>query len=309
MTDKLPYRDGNALWAAVTARATTESQATDVSAGVLLRRFVVDRFLARVFALPGNEWVLKGGNAVLTRVHDARTTKDIDLLAELGDLDAAVGRLRRAVEIDLNDHFRFVITGTRAAGGGTAQPDVEGYKVSIDAYCGVKRREHFSVDLVTGSLMTTEPDIQTRPTLVPTVPPAQVRLYPVVDHIADKLCATQSTYGTAGDQPSSRVRDLVDLVVFARTQRVDGAELIEAITAEWTHRGLHGSPFFEPPAHWKRLYPAEARRVPACGDVLTFAGAVELVTALLAPALDRSPNAQHWSPETGAWTVAKPHHQ
>lgn len=305
MTNELPYRDGNALWAAVTARAKTESQVTDVAAGALLRRFVVDRFLARIFALPGDEWVLKGGNAVLTRVHDARTTKDIDLLADLGDLDAAVERLRRAVEIDLPDHFRFVITGVRAAGGGTMQPDVEGYKVSIDAYCGVRRRERFSVDLVTGSLMTAEPDIQTRPTLVPTVPPAKVRLYPVVDHIADKLCATQSTYGTAGDQPSSRVRDLVDLVVFARTQCVDGAELIEAITAEWTHRSLTGSPFFEPPAHWSRLYPAEARRVPACGDVLTFAGALDLVAALLAPAFDRTANGQLWSPETGTWTRAE----
>lgn len=156
MTDELPYRDGNALWAAVTARARAESQVTGVAAGVLLRRFIVDRFLARVLALPGEEWVLKGGNAVLTRVHDARTTKDVDLLAELGDLDAAVERLRRAFEIDLQDHFRFVITGTRAAGGGTTQSDVERYKVSIDAYCGVKRREHFSVDLVTGSLMTAE---------------------------------------------------------------------------------------------------------------------------------------------------------
>lgn len=76
MTDELPYKDGNALWAAVTARAKTEAQPTGATAGAPLRRFVVDRFLARVFALPGDEWVLKGGNAVLTRVHDARTTKD-----------------------------------------------------------------------------------------------------------------------------------------------------------------------------------------------------------------------------------------
>lgn len=249
MIDELPYKDGNALCAAVTARAKTEAQTSGVTAGALLRRFVVDRFLARVFALPGNEWVLKGGNAVLTRVHDARTTKDIDLLAELGDLDAAVTRLREAVGIDLGDHFRFVITGTRAASEGAMQPDVEGYKVSIDAYCGVKRRDHFSVDLVTGSLMTAEPDVQTRPGLVPAVPSTRVRLYPVVDHIADKLCATRSTYGTTRDQPSSRVRDLVDLVVFARTPHIDGAEVTEAITSEWAHRGLPDAPHFAPPAN------------------------------------------------------------
>lgn len=302
MTVELPYRDGNALWAAITARAKTEAQKTGVAAGVLLRRFVVDRFLARVFALPGHEWVLKGGNAMLTRVHDARTTKDIDVLAELGDLDTAVARLREAIETDLHDHFRFVITRTQTTDGGTIQPGVDGCRVSIDAYCGVKRRERFSVDLVTGSLMTTEPDVQTRPSLVPSVPLTKVRLYPVVDHIADKLCATQSTYGTDSDKPSSRVRDLVDLVVFARTQRIDGAELIEAITAEWTHRGLSGIPHFAPPSHWDRLYPGEARRVPACGDVHTLDAAVELVRALLAPACDRAAAGHHWSPEMRTWT-------
>lgn len=253
---------------------------------------------------PATNGYSRAATPSLTRVHDARTTKGIDLLAELADLDTAVARLREAVEVDLGDHSRFVITGTRSASGGTMQPDVEGYKVSIDAYCGVKRRDHFSVDVVTGSVMTAKPDVQTRPGLVPAVAPTRVRLYPVVDHIADKLCATQSTYGTAGDQPSSRVRDLVDLVVFARTQRIDGTELAEAITAEWTHRGLPGAPFFAPPETWVRLYTAEARRVPACGDILTFDAAVELTTALLGPALDQTATGQQWSPQSRTWASA-----
>ena len=181
------------------------------------------------------------------------------------------------------------------------QPGIEGYRVSIDAYCGVRRRDHFSVDVVTGSLMTAKPDVQTRLGLVPAVPPTQVRLYPVIDHIADKLCATQSTYGTAGDRPSSRVRDLVDLVVFARTQRIDGTDLIEAINAEWAHRELPGEPFFAPPTNWERLYPTEARRVPACGDTLTFDAATELVTALLGPALDRRATGKRWDPSWRSW--------
>lgn len=302
MTGELPYKDANALWAAVTARAKTEGQASGVTAGALVRRFVVDRFLARVFALPGDEWVLKGGNAVLTRVHNARTTKDVDLLAELGNLDAAITRLRSAIAIDLGDHFLFVLNGTRAAPGGAMQPDIEGYRVSIDAYCGVTRRDRFSVDVVTGGLMTARPDVHARTGLVPAVPPVSVRLYPVVDHIADKLCATQSTYGTAGNQPSSRVRDLVDLVVFAHTQHVDGTELIEAIAAEWVHRGLPGVPFFTPPTNWHRLYPAEARRVPACADTLTLAAATELVTALLRPAFDRTAAGKRWEPLARSWT-------
>lgn len=298
MTDELPYKNGSALWEAAAARAKTLSQSSGVTAAELLRRFAVDRFLARVFALRGDEWVLKGGNAVLARVHSARSTKDIDLLSELGDLDAAVARLRQAVAIDLGDHFRFVITGIRLVSGGAMQPDVGGYKVSIAAYCGVKVRQRFSVDVVTGSLMTAEPDVQTRPGLVPAVPSIRVRLYPVVDHIADKLCATQSTYGATGDKPSSRVRDLVDLVVFARTQRVDGTALIEAINSEWAYRGLPGAPYFAPPANWDRLYPTAARRVPACGDTHTLSAAIELISTLLDPAFNLTARGKQWNPST-----------
>lgn len=59
MSEELPYKDGNALWAAISARAKTEAKNSGTNAGSLLRGFVVDRFLARVFTLPGEEWVLK----------------------------------------------------------------------------------------------------------------------------------------------------------------------------------------------------------------------------------------------------------
>jgi len=93
--------------------------------------------------------------------------------------------------------------------------------VPRDAYCGTARRGSFGVDLVTGSVMTTEPEVMTDTVLeLRGLSSPPMHLYPVVDHVADKLCATQATYGTAGDRPSSRVRDLVDLVVFARSQDI-----------------------------------------------------------------------------------------
>jgi hypothetical protein len=123
----------------------------------------------------------------------------------------------------------------------------------------------------------------------------------VVDHIADKLCATQSTYGAAGDRPSSRVRDLVDLVVFARSQDVDGDALINAIRAKWNHQGLTGDPLFDPPAHWRRLYPPLARTVHKCGGLTTFPSAVEFVGRFLGPALDGSAAGRGWSCNLARW--------
>ena len=296
------YRDATALWAAASARAKVVAAATGADVSTLLRRFVNERFLARVFHDTGGQWVLKGGTAVLARVNDARTTKDVDLLHELQDIDAALERLRAAIAIDLDDHFRFVITGHEVSLAGAGQPRIDGYRVHVDAYCGTARRGSFGVDLVTGALMTSEPEV-----VIGTVlhlrglssPP--MRLYPVVDHVADKLCATQATYGTAGDRPSSRVRDLVDLVVFARSQDIDGDSLIGAIRAEWVHRGLDGDPVFAPPPTWERLYPPVAGRVRACEGLTTYAAAMEFVSGFLGPALDGSATGRRWSSERSVW--------
>ena len=302
MTNTDGYSTGVALWTAVTAHAKTSAKATGVDVGALIRRFVFGRFLARVFHDPTDPWVLKGGTAVLARVHDARTTKDVDLLGQLSSVDAAVDALRAVTAVELGDHFRFVITRVERSLGGAGQPAVDGCRVSIDAYCGTAKKTSFGVDLVTGSLMTAAPELVADPVLdlrglvAPTM-----RLYPVVDHIADKLCATQATYGADGDQASSRVRDLVDLVVFAGAQDVDGAALIAAVHGEWTHRGLPGAPTFAPPPAWEHLYPPLARRIPACAHARSFADAVTLMGAFLVPVLDGEAAGRRWFASDRAW--------
>lgn len=241
-------------------------------------------------------------------MNDARTTKDVDLLAELDSLDIALERLRASVAVDLGDHFRFVITGYDASVGGLGQPQVGGYRVHVDAYCGAIKKQAFGVDLVTGSLMTTAPEINTPPAVLKLrgLTSPTLRLYPVVDHIADKLCATQATYGGAGTLPSSRVRDLVDLVVFARTQDVDGECLIVAIRAEWAHRSLPGKPLFAPPGSWSRLYPPIAKAVGACHGLTTFTAATELVATFLGPALNQSVAGKRWVAAESAWQTPCP---
>ncbi|GEL45065.1 hypothetical protein CHO01_01810 [Cellulomonas hominis] len=294
------YTSGVALWRAVTDRAKATAKATGVDNAALIRRFVFGRFLARVFHDPSGPWVLKGGTAVLARVHDARTTKDVDLLHRLGDLDDAVEALAAATKVELGDHFRFVIASVEQNVGG--QPDVDGARVAVDAYVGAMKKSSFGVDLVTGSLMTAPPELRTDPVLdLRGLAAPAMRLYPVVDHIADKLCATQATYGVNGDIPSSRVRDLVDLVVLARSQDVAGSELITAVRGEWEHRGLPGAPVFAPPASWDRLYPPEARKAPVVADMTRFEDAAALVGAFLAPVLDGSAVGRRWVASDLSW--------
>lgn len=298
MTNPLGYRTGVALWSAATARA----RATGTDANAVIRRFIFERFLARVFADLDAPWVLKGGTAVLARVQGARTTKDVDLLGQLSSLDAAVEALRAASALDLGDHFRFVITNVGNTVDGAGQPAVDGCRVGIDGYCGAVKKDSFSVDIVTGSLMTMEPELRTDTVLdLPGVKEPTLRLYPVVDHIADKLCATQAMYGPDGTRGSSRVRDLVDLVVLAGTQDVEGSALVTAVRGEWAHRRLPGEPTFAPPPAWERLYPPLARRVPACAGTTSFADAVVFVGSFLAPVLNGEAAGRHWSSSERAW--------
>lgn len=296
------YRDGIAMWRAIGDRARAASQATGRPTNELVRRLVYDRFLARVFADPSAPWVLKGGTAVLARVNDARHSKDVDLLRSLGTIDDALEALRTAVAVDLADHFRFVVGTVRPVGGGGQQPDVAGYRVQIDAYCGTRRCEAFGVDLVTGSLMTTEPEVvrSSLPLEVPGLPAPTVRAYPVVDHIADKLAATETVY--ADGARSSRPRDLVDLIVFARTQPVDGRELHNAIIAERLHRQLSATETFTVPPAWATSYPPLAARTPHCGGLHDLAAAVSLVAAFLEPAMTGAATGQRWDPTDQAWT-------
>ena len=295
------YKDSTALMAAATARVKTTAVATGEDRAGLMRRFVFDRFLARVFAHPTSPWVLKGGSAVLARVHDARTTKDIDLLHQLGNIDAAVAALRAVLDVDMGDHFRFVITKVDKDVGGMAQPNVDGARVNIDAYVGTGQYGNFHVDLVTGSLMTADPEVRPATSIdVPGLTAPLLRLYPVVDHIADKLCAIQALYGE-DQRPSSRYRDLVDLVVFAITEDIEGAQLTTAILGEWTHRSMVGEPRFDPPVEFERAYPPIARRVPRCAAHTAYADAAALVSAMLAPALDGTATGRRWVAATTAW--------
>jgi Nucleotidyl transferase AbiEii toxin, Type IV TA system len=226
-------------------------------------------------------------------------TKDVDLLAQAQDLPTAVADLRRLAVADLGDHFRFVPINERDSIGGTGQPNVTTRRVAFDAFCGTRRAlPSFGVDVVVGSLMTGAPD-ETVDDPIPlrVVTPPVVRLCPLVDHIADKLCATMTMYASGA---SSRECDLVDLVVVALSQDVDGAELTFAIHAELANRHLDGPPRFTPPTVWRPRYAPLARKTPAC-TVVTFDEALELVMTFLALPMDRSADHLRWIAADRAW--------
>ncbi len=168
--------------------------------------------LKNLAAASGGSASLKGGVSMIVRLTSARHTADIDLVAAADSADAALKALRAAAAQDLGDFFGFRFEPPRALVQG-----VPGLRIPTEAWLGPRLFERFGVDLVTGVVITGLPE-EAEP-LLPLAIPGFVRprylLYPLVDSIADKVMAIVETHQ---GRPSTRFRDLVDLVLMARRQ-------------------------------------------------------------------------------------------
>lgn len=283
--------------------AAKKAAATDLSLDVN-RRIQLEyfnRFLSRVFSDGDeSEWVLKGGTGILARVPSTRSTRDIDLYREGFTLTQALGDLIRLAAIDLGDHFRFEYAGHTDSIGNDIQPYTEGYQVKFNIFIGLSAKGNLQVDLavgaeMTGDVVTTEPATALN---LPRLARNPYRLYPVVDQIADKVCATMAEYHV---KASSREKDLVDLVVFATTHDIDGDGLRIAITTEARRRKMERFDHFVVPTTWGAGYAKLSKPVPYCADYCTVDLAAELVTRLIDPALSRDADRKTWSHESLSW--------
>lgn len=302
MSENEPYATARGVEAAIkeaARRAAVNNPAVPTDQRIRLEHF--NRFLSRVFSEgPNSDWVLKGGTGMLARVPSARATLDIDLYRSGFGLDEAVEDLRRLADRDLGDHFRFVYVGHREILAGDEQPYTDGYRVEFDTYIGAQRKARIGVDLSAGAGMTAEPTITASASALdlPRLVRFDYRLYPVVDQIADKVCATMQRYS---NRPSSREKDLVDLVVLAVTHDIDGAALNMAITTEIHRRRMEPFKHFEIPGEWGAAYEKLARRVPYCDDVIRIDAGRDLATALIDPALDGTAIQLTWRTATRSW--------
>lgn len=302
MTERVPYPTAGGVETAI-KDAAKKAAAADPSLSVAKRVEVehFNRFLSRVFS-EGNdsEWVLKGGTGILARVPSSRSTRDIDLYREGFTLPQALDDLVRLADIDLGDHFRFEYARHTDSIGTDAQPYTDGYHVKFNIFIGVAAKGSLQVDLAVGAgatddVVTTEPATALN---VPRLSGNPYRLYPVVDQIADKVCATVAEYG---DRPSSREKDLVDLVVFAVTQDIEGTSLGIAIATEVRRRKMEPFTHFSVPKSWGAGYAKLSRSVPYCAEYRTVELASELAARLIDPTLSGDADEKVWSHTVLGW--------
>lgn len=294
----MKYKTPNALEMAVKAAAKD----SPLDTGRAISSFYFHRLLCRIFSDPERGFVLKGGQGMLARTVNARATRDIDLLSKEQSLKGALEALKAAASVDLGDHMRFVFES--ASEIKTEDEYRSGLSVLFTPWLGRKRMQPISIDLVVDEIPFDEAEI--------IVPADRIRVegvkvfdylvYPVESALADKLCAMVERHD---GRPSSRVKDLVDVLVYATTCAVDGGKLTASIRREAGARRLTLAERFVVPKEWEKTYSRQFSKLCAqtglSNAYTSIADARKLASKLFNPILDGSAEQKKWDYKTTAW--------
>ncbi len=296
----VPFRTAGAFEAEIRRQLKEAARESGVSAVELHRYVAYDRLLARLMG-PGPDgeptrWVLKGGVSMLARLGpDARHTKDVDI-ARGGGLADAVAELRSRVSADLGDYFSFQVSEPKADLYHT-----EGVRLTVAVRLGNQPFENMTIDCVGEASFANVP--QFVPALnvlsVPGLAAPDYQIHPLPDFLADKTLTLGQRYGPHL-APSTRYRDLADIVTVANTSVVDAAELVAALEHGRQLRGAEQMQRLEVPGPtWESGYAKVAARVPHLEEHRDLAAAMARANEMLEPILSGRITSGTWHPDTG----------
>jgi hypothetical protein len=301
-TDNRRYKTPAAARAAATDKLRAQAHDSVWSLRDLQRQYAYDQLIERLNRVD-DRWVVKGATALLARRVSVRHTIDIDLYRP-GAITEVERQLRDAAAVDIGDWMTFEIgpaVKVRAAGA-------EAARLKLTALVGGKTWTAFQVDVVAdGIVMTGEPDLVQPLTSVEIADEQRKpwRAYPLVDHIADKVCAILERHE---GRPSTRFKDLVDLVAVTARVSVPAELQMVALFKESERRAFTLPTSFEAPdrALWIEGYRSEASRTVGL-EAVELDDAMRVVVPFVDPLLSRSAVGV-WEPENRRWeSPARPH--
>lgn len=236
----------------------------------LRRQVAFDRILARLFAAPAPQWLLKGGYTFELRLGSgaARVTRDLDLsipvLAPLVASDAMPAALsttirealQDAAELDLHDGFIFLIGEPMA--DLDAAPD-GGARYPVEARLDARTFTTFHLDVGVGDAIIAPPEWLTGQDMLDFagIPPVRAAALSREQQFAEKLHAYTLP---RGERVNTRVKDLLDLMLLIDMGLPDREQMRQALRATFERRRTHALPasLDAPPASWRIPYAALA---------------------------------------------------
>lgn len=246
-----------AFKASLEARLKAVAQQRGIPINTLRLKLVIERLLARLFAVSDPPWLLKGGYAMELRYRPrGRTTRDIDLTCSSVEktldlrLAAVREKLQDAAERDMDDYLTYRIEAPSSELTGAP---LGGARFPCEAFLAGKTYGRFHIDLGFGD----DPG-EAAETLVGDdylafagIAPPRVLALAKPQQFAEKIHAYTFPWT---DRVNMRTKDLVDLVLLIETASVDPKDVREAVQAVFTKRKSHEVPpsLPEPPKRWEK---------------------------------------------------------
>jgi predicted nucleotidyltransferase component of viral defense system len=290
------YASAHAFRQALEQRLKDAAAGNDARLVTARRRVLFYRLLARLASIAGDSWMLKGGLALDLRLPErARATRDVDLDWH-APADQLLDALIDATRHDAGDFLDFAVERT-----GTP-PDRLGGSHRFRAVADLAGRQFDSFQLDVGLREQTGHEVELLRTpdvlAFADVDPPTVAALPIAIQVAEKLHAYTRTY--EGNRPSTRVKDLVDLVLVAEFLSIGASDLRDALEGTLENRGLQPVPpsVPEPPTVWRRPFRDLAGTVGAPADLRT---AHAVATGMLDPVLDGTVVRGSWDPSRQRW--------
>lgn len=247
---------------AIEARLRPEADRRAVSVNDLRLRFVMERMLARIFTAANPPWLLKGGFAMDLRYRPmARTTRDIDLSVAYARPGALAPRLtsvrdelQAAVDLDPGDFLVFRIGMAKGALPGGPEG---GGRFPVEALLAGRVYARFHLDVGFGDAVIGAPESLVGDDFLAFagVAPGRALAIPKPQQFAEKIHAYTRPWT---DRVNTRVKDLVDIVLFIERGNLDPSDVIAALRATFLTRGTHLLPMTlpPPPGDWAGQFPA-----------------------------------------------------
>jgi hypothetical protein len=220
----LKYANAQAFRQALEERIRRDHQGKAIPR--VRKMIAFERLMARL----DQRWVLKGGYAIQLRTERARTTQDVDLLATNISDTALENTFREALETDLGDYFEFVLSKADPIGA-----EEQSVRFQVVARVAGRVFERFHVDIGMRDPLLQPIDFLTPPNFLAfaQIEAVTIPCYSIYQHIPEKVHAIWQPRSI----PSSRVKDLADLVLIASLDsELHANKLREAIVLVFNSR-------------------------------------------------------------------------